>query len=283
MSNFKKKGNFSEKKALTLDYSQKEECSQCKKLKFKIDELEEKSINQEKIFKKLKNFHEESEKTFKMLESDNNILKIQIDNLASQNVEISQQLIIIKKKNNELEKIIVSKNENNSENFEGKIIDDRNSFSKRFGDFKSARRSEDFFENKMKHSLNEQKKTLDEAYNKKLNESQYNYELKIKKVEKILDEKLGKSMKKNIIFIEKVSKMVKECHPENFFKREDPTLKYIWKWVKVVIENYFQMKKNSEIFENVIQKVKILVNCPLNTSNQSLQNILNNLIEKNRR
>lgn len=40
--------------------------------------------------------------------------------------------------------------------------------------------------------------------------------------------------------------MVKSCHPENYFKDADPTLKETWKWFKNILNEYMQMKQKEK-------------------------------------
>ena len=46
-------------------------------------------------------------------------------------------------------------------------------------------------------------------------------------------------------FAELVMDMVVNCHPNNFFPGNKPSLKQAWKWLKSVLEKYMQLKKST--------------------------------------
>lgn len=69
-------------------------------------------------------------------------------------------------------------------------------------------------------------------------------------------------------FIDSVLDMVEQCHPRDYFK-ERPGLKYVWKWLKSVLEKYMMLRKsslketnlgreeNNIIIENLMENLKI--------------------------
>ena len=271
MRNFSQTDSYKFKKRTSSNF-QIDECINCEKFKKQLISLEEKTIKQSKIIKNFKEFHEESEKTFDILEKDHKILKIQINDLSTKNLELNKKLLLSKSKRQSINQSDKKYIYESFEIFDEKLRDSKN--------MKLKLNDQDiFYESKIINSLNEQKKILNEEYNKKLNESLYNYELKIEKMEKLLVGKFSKDIRMNKNFIETICCIVKEFHPDYFFKNKEPSLKYIWKWFKLVIEKYFKLKQDFQKNEKIIEKLKILFKHPLDMSLNSLETFLDNLIE----
>ena len=57
-----------------------------------------------------------------------------------------------------------------------------------------------------------------------------------------------KEIKSQIKFTECVFDMVVSCHPKDFFENSRPTLKQSWKWLKKLMEEYMNLKRNENSF-----------------------------------
>ena len=99
---------------------------------------------------------------------------------------------------------------------------------------------------------------------------------------------IRKYIKSQLKFIDCITNLVINCHPNNYFNNKNPSLKESWKFIKKVIEEFVSMKKNyileeimniigSKNQDNVVNDIKdiVLVNKKASKVFEALKNINN--------